>query len=104
MGCPWFGDGLGDLIGHRDYVPCKISCCGITLWQIGAYKEYLEVRLRPNRYTKQINVDAAAYFAMSWAQVGTQAAAAVTQTQVVTQVTTTGAVVRRECPTSSDYL
>lgn len=78
MGCPWFGDGLGDLIGHRDYVPCKVSLCGITLWQIGAYKEYLA---NPP-----------------------QAAAAVTQTQVVTQVTTTGAVVRRECPTSSDYL
>ena len=54
VGCPWFGDGLGDLIGHRDYVPCKISCCGITLWQIGAYKEYLEVRLRPDQSAKQI--------------------------------------------------
>ena len=40
---------------------------------------------------------------MSWAQVGTQAAAAVTQTQVVTQVTTTGAVVRRECATSCKH-
>ena len=77
-GCPWFGDGLGDLIGHRDYVPCKVSCCGITLWQIGAYKEYLAG--------------------------GTQAAAAVTQTQVVTQVTTTGAAVRHECPPLSNQL
>ena len=48
-------------------MPCKISCCGITAWQIGAYKEYLEV--------------------------GRQAAAAVTE-KVVTQVVTTGAVVR----------
>ena len=61
-------------------MPCKISCCGITAWQIGAYKEYLEV--------------------------GRQAAAAVTETKVVTQVVTTGAVVRspelssRQCVSS----
>ena len=61
-------------------MPCKISCCGITAWQVGAYKEYLEV--------------------------GRQAAAAVTETKVVTQVVTTGAVVRspeqssRQCVSS----
>eukprot|EP01047_Picozoa_sp_COSAG01_P019892 COSAG01_NODE_1119_length_11633_cov_4.612190_9_plen_98_part_00 len=44
LSLPWIGPGFGDILGHPEYVPLKVSLCGISLWESGSFKYYLANR------------------------------------------------------------